>query len=402
MKLFKFLFRAVFFAAFVLLIGGSAYYFTVTKNVALVDEKLVLPEKTTAVYDVYGEAVSYANAVARNIAKIETLNEKTIFAFVDTEDKRFFSHDGFDLKRIVKAAINNIRAGGFKEGASTISQQLVKNTHLTQEKTFKRKMQEVKLTRQLERRYTKRDILEKYLNSIYFGHSCFGIEAASQFYFGKSADKLTLGESAVLAGLVKSPNNFSPFKNAEKCKNRQATVLKLMQENGHVDQAEIEEAKKQPLPVEPSVKPNDLGYLRYVFDEMETLAEKYAFTVGGKVEIYTYLDPELQKETGKLIGEHKDVGGTAIVLDVKAHAFKACASTVGNVKRSPGSVIKPLLVYAPAVEENLLCPATPILDEKTDFNGYNPENYGGEHFGYVSARTALSKSLNVPAVKTLN
>ena len=402
MKVLKIFICTALLAISTLFIGGGAYYFTVTNGVSLVEEKLVLPEKTTAVYDALGEPVNFANVVSRDVAKIDSLNEKTIFAFVDTEDKRFFSHSGFDFKRIVKAAINNVRAGGFKEGASTISQQLVKNTHLTQEKTFKRKLQEFKLTRQLERRYSKRDILEKYLNSIYFGHSCFGIEAAAQFYFGKPASKLTLGESAILAGLVKSPNNFSPFKNVEKCKNRQATVLRIMQENGHADKTEAENAKKEPLPIEPFVKRNDMGYLRYVFDEMESLAEKYAFTVGGNVEIYTYLDPDLQKEADSLIEERKDVGGTAIVLDVKTNAFKACASTVGNVKRSPGSVIKPLLVYAPAVEENLLCPATPILDEKTDFNGYNPENYGGEHLGYVSARTALSKSLNVPAVKTLN
>ena len=147
-----------------------------------------------------------------------------------------------------------------------------------------------------------------------------------------------------------------------------------MQDNGHLTQSEADEAKAQSLPIEPFRTQDNSAYLHHVFDEMEKLSEKYSFTVGGKIEIFTYLDPELQKEAENLIAEHNGVDGSAIVLDVKTHGFKAFVSTVGDVKRSPGSTIKPLIAYAPAIEENLLSPATQILDEKTDFNGYAPEN----------------------------
>ena len=200
---------------------AAGYYLAMTKDAALDPEKLILSENNLLVYDCEGDFVENVSAFAiKQTAKIENIPLRTQLAFVNTEDKRFYEHDGFDVKRIAKAAWNNLKTCSFKEGASTISQQLIKNTHLSQEKTVKRKLQEWKLTRQLEKNYSKDEILEKYLNSIYFGHSCFGIRAATKFYFGKTPEELSLADSAILAGLVKSPNNYSPFKNAEKCRKR--------------------------------------------------------------------------------------------------------------------------------------------------------------------------------------
>ena len=337
----------------------------------------------------------------RQTAKIEEIPEHTQLAFVHTEDKRFYAHHGFDSKRIVKAIWNNCKAKSFKEGASTISQQLIKNTHLTQEKTIQRKLKECKLTAQLEANYSKQEILEKYLNSIYFGHNCFGIQSASAFYFGKQPSELTLADSAILAGLVKSPNNYSPFKNPEKCQQRKEIVLSLMVANGSATQKEKEDAMQEPLPLPNHRENANMDYLHFVFDELTDLTEKYALALGGKIEIHTALDPVLQAEIEELSESIEDTNKSMLVLDVEKKTYKACVSDVGNICRLPGSIIKPLLVYGPSIEENELSPATPILDEKVNYGGYAPENFDGSYHGYVSMRESVAKSLNIPAVKVL-
>jgi len=401
------LLRKLVWTAFLLLVICAliafGYYLAMTKDAALAPEKLLLSDKNITVYDENLSPVKNVAAVSpKQTVGIESIPQQTKFAFVDTEDKRFFSHHGFDIRRIAKACLSNLKAGGFKEGASTISQQLIKNTHLSQEKTMKRKLQEWKLTKALEKRYSKDEILEKYLNTIYFGHSCFGIRAAAEFYFGKPVEALTLSESAILAGLVKSPNNYSPFKNPEGCKKRKTSVLNAMLKNGHITEKEKIEAIQTPLPKQANTTTQNVGYLHFVFDELSTLAEKYGFPVGGNIEIFTYLDQNLQSKTEELLSTVENCDKTALILDAKTHGYKACVSTVGNIRRLPGSLIKPLLVYAPALEENLLSPVTPILDEKINYNGYAPENYDGAYHGYVSARECVEKSLNIPAVKTLS
>ncbi len=398
-KLLKIIFL-LFLACALIAVG---YYLAVTKNVSLDSKKLVISEKNVTVYDINGESIqNVASLFPKQTVGADAIPAFTKQAFVDTEDRRFYSHQGFDIKRIAKAAINNVKAHSFKEGASTISQQLIKNTHLSQEKTLKRKLQEWKLTRQLEKKYSKDEILEKYLNSIYFGHSCFGIKAAADFYFNKTPQELNLADSAILAGLVKSPNNYSPFKHPEKCLKRKESVLNAMLKNKSITLSQKQEAMNCSLPL-PSAKKNAYkGYLHFVFDELATLSEESGFQVGGSIEISTYLDPTLQSQLEKLSENYTDFDKSIFVLDNQTHGFKACVSSVGNIPRLPGSLIKPLLVYAPAIEEDLLVPATPILDEKVNYNGYAPENYDGEYRGYVSARECVEKSLNIPAVKVLS
>ncbi len=384
----------------ILLLVGAGYFFVATKDVKLSPDKLRLSENNVLVYAFDGARLSSTSEGSRQSVRYDQLSPATVRAFVDTEDKRFFSHHGFDGKRIVKAAYNNLRAHSFKQGASTISQQLIKNTHLSQEKTLKRKLQEWKLTRTLERNYSKEEILEKYLNVIYFGHNCFGIEAASRFYFDKSASELDLADSAILAGLVKSPNNYSPFKNPENCQKRKASVLNAMLRNGSISTEEKESALKKPLPA-PVEGKSHFDYVHAVFDELTALADTHGFTVGGKIEIYTYADSALQAYLEELAASHQSSDKTMAVLDTESGGFKGYVSSIGDKQRLPGSLLKPLLVYAPALEENLISPATPILDEKINYNGYAPRNYDGKFHGYVSARECLSKSLNVPAVKLL-
>lgn len=376
---------------FILLLAFLVYYLGVTKGERLDKSKLELNTSCVYIYDGAGEAVETAGKKpAVNIP------EKLANAFVAVEDKNFYRHNGFDYKRIAKAALKNIASFSFREGASTISQQLIKNTHLSSEKTIKRKLKEYKLTRALEKNYSKQQILELYLNSIYFGHSAFGIGNAAQFYFGKQVEELDTAECAMLAALVKSPNRYSPFRNAEKCLARRNLVLRLMREQAYLTEEEYAKAVEEPLPAS-SVSASENAYLARVYEELARLFPDAK--ADSKLHVYTFYDPSLQAELEE-IDCNSDV--CMLVRDVKTHGVKAFRSTVGAPKRLPASTIKPLLVYAPAMEEGLVCPLTPVLDERTDFGGYCPDDSNGASGQYMSVRRALSKSVNIPAVKILN
>ena len=400
------LIRKLLWFIFLLIVAFSlvclGYYFAVTKDAVLSPKKLALSDKTFTLYDRNGVSIENTALTFTQSVKLSEIPKETQIAFVGVEDKRFYSHNGFDVRRIAKAAINNLRSRSFKEGASTISQQLIKNTHLSQEKTFSRKLREWKLTRALEREYTKDEILEKYLNVIYFGHNCFGLQSAARFYFDKQPCELDLADSAILAGLVRSPNNYSPFKNAEKCAKRKESVLRLLFKNGAITKQQMQKALEKDLPLSPKNTTKDFGYLHFVFDELSALSETHGFTIGGKVEIDTYLDCAAQKTLESVALDYTQSDKTFIVLDNRTHGFKACVSSVGAIRRLTGSLLKPMLVYAPALEENLISPATPILDEKINYGGYSPGNFDGKFHGYVSARECLANSLNVPAVKLLD
>ena len=401
MKWLKRILLSIAIALFTLFLSAGIYYFSATAGVHLQPKKLELSQNHVFIYDNNCSLSPSANGNIHQTVALSQVPKSTIDAFISTEDKRFYTHDGFDFKRIVKSLFTNLKSGSFKQGASTISQQLIKNTHLSQEKTLKRKLQEWKLTRALERAYTKDEILEKYLNVIYFGHNCFGLDRAAKFYFDKSVNELSLADSAILAGLVKSPNHFSPFKNATACQKRKKTVLSLMLKNGVITQKEFDEALAAPLPTLSGESSTSYDYARYVFDEFTLLTDVFDLQVGGEIQIYTYLQEDVQQSLKKLYDAHTQTDKTFIVADAESKGVIACKSSVGEIARLPGSLIKPLLVYAPAVEENILSPATPVLDEKTDFGGYTPSNYDNVFHGYVSARECLSKSLNVPAVKIL-
>ncbi len=401
MKIIRKILCLLFLSLTLLIVFAFIYYFSITKSVALHPEKLVLNDQAILLYDASGQEIKDVSLPhTKETFHISELNPLAKQAFIDVEDKRFYSHHGFDFKRILGASLRNIKAHSFKEGASTISQQLIKNTHLTQEKTLKRKLQEWKLTKQLENAYSKDEILEKYLNSIYFGHNCFGLTAASKFYFSKNPQELSLSDAALLAGLVKSPNNYSPFRHPERCAKRKSLVLRLMEDNGSITKEERQSAMSEPLPIQNnSYFCND--YAQFVFEELSDISTTQTFHLGGKVEIYSYLEPHLQAKLIELSKQHTDSDKAFFVLDNENLAFKACISSIGNARRLPGSLIKPLLVYSPAFEEDILSPATPILDEKINYNGYTPENYDGKYHGYVSTRECIEQSLNIPAVKVL-
>lgn len=385
---------AVIFAAMILT------FLVITKDARLDESRLLSVETGIFVLDAKGEEIANASLTGkRKTVQIEKLQPHTVNAFIASEDRTFYRHNGLNYKRMLKALYKNVTSHSFKEGASTISQQLVKNTHLSGDKTIKRKLKEIKLTKELERKYSKDEILEMYLNTIYFGHNCFGIESAAEFYFDKSAENLTLEESAVLVGLLSSPNNYSPFKNPERSLSRRNLVLKAMADCGYISQNQYSESVKKPLEaVKKTTESNrNSDYLNAVFDELEDVdLNFYQLTEGCK--IYTYLDLDLQN----FIENIQFPCDNSVIITSNSGTVCAYKSTIGNVKRQPGSTIKPFAVYAPAIEEKIISPYTRILDEKVNFDGYSPENHDNKYHGYVSVADSVAMSYNVPAVKTLN
>ncbi len=373
------------------------YYLGVTKGISLDAKKLVLETGRMAVFDAEENPIEAASL--EKDVPYEEFPPYLPKAFVAVEDKRFYSHHGFDLRGIGRALLKNIRSFSFREGASTISQQLIKNTHLSSEKTLTRKLKEFKLTRALERRYTKNEIMELYLNSIYFGHSAFGIGSAASFYFGKNPSALSPAESAMLAALVRSPNRYSPFKDPQKCLARRNLVLSLMKEQGYIGEEEYAAALSEPLPASPSEKRRESSYLSLVYDELSDLFPGAGTAYLASLRVFTAYDPALQS-----VLEEADTGSdvSLFVRSVEDNAIKAYHTTAGMVKRLPASTIKPLLIYGPAIEEDFISPATAVLDERTNFSGYMPDDAGGATGDYMSVRYALSRSVNIPAVKILN
>lgn len=341
---------------------------------------------------------------------LAALHDYTYMAFVAVEDKRFFQHNGLDAKRVLGAIAHNVKSRSFKEGASTITQQLIKNTHLCNSKTIKRKVNEMLLALELEKNYAKEEILEMYLNTIYFGRSAYGIENAANVYFDKSAADLTVSESATLAGMIKAPNTYAPDKNAAKCKARRNTVLKLMKEQGIVSATDYQKALEEKLTYRPYVNRAEKTYMRQVIEEacdVLNMTQMQLFRSGYVIE--TYCDTTVQNALDTFARndctQNKDgtLADLSCLVCDNTGGVAACYFR-GDSALAPkqiGSTAKPIAVYTPALCEKLITQASPVLDEPTDFSGYKPTNASGYN-GWTTIKNAVTKSLNVPAVKTLN
>lgn len=382
-----------------LFLSALSAFFIVTAGCNLQPEKLIDYTQTISVFDDFSNKIEDASAQTKQKSvKIENLKQDTVNAFIASEDRNFYRHNGLNYKRMLKAVYKNVTSRSFKEGASTISQQLIKNTHLSNDKTIKRKLKEIKLTKQLERRYDKDRILEMYLNTIYFGHNRFGLQSAANFYFNKPASELTLAESATIVGLLTSPNNYSPFKNPAKSVARRNTVLKNMYDCGYIDNETYTATKELPLVVaEKGAKTGYSDYLNAVFDEFEEL-DIPPYSISGGLKIMTYMNADIQSALESVRAEsdysffvRNNQGGVA--------AFK---SSIANAPRQIGSTAKPIFVYAPAIEDNKVNIFTKINDEPINYGGYSPENYDKKYHGKVSVAESIMRSYNIPAVKTLN
>ncbi|MEG1394172.1 MAG: transglycosylase domain-containing protein [Clostridia bacterium] len=358
--------------------------------------------------------------IASNNLQINSLDEVSPYltqAFVSIEDKKFFEHNGVDFRRIVGALINNIK-GKNLQGASTITQQLVKNTHLTSSKSFDRKFKEAQLSLKLEKVMSKEDILKNYFNMLYFGSGEYGVKNAAQRFFGKSVGELTLAESAMLAGIVKSPTKYNPINNFENANERKNIVLKSMLKNEKIDENAYNSAKNENIVLQNSLNENNIAvnYRKNAIFEVEKMLNlSHEEMIERKIKIFTYYNTHNQrllKETIDNKNYHKanSFGNfptcVEMLVDNNTNGITAFYSNkhidIFNFRRQLGSTIKPLAVYAPALELNKYNLHSPILDEKMTFGNYSPNNYNEKYYGWTNVTNSIANSLNIPAVKVLS
>lgn len=422
---------------FLFIIGfgsGLGFLLGIIKNLPAWTPEDLAAESTSFIYDANGDmVVKLHKSENRTPVELSAIPDHLIDAFIATEDVRFEKHHGVDVKRVFGALIADIRNRNFAEGASTLTMQLVRNAILEdQEKKIERKIKEALLAIQVERHYTKDEILSFYLNEIYFGHGANGVQAAAQNYFGKDVGDLTLGESAMLAGLVRNPRIYSPFLNPENAINIRNVVLNNMVRYNKITQAEADEAKKEKLNLTDYQKKNHYAYpwfTDYVIDQAEDLLEEAGLDSSllytGGLKIYSTLDPKVQKAAEEAYNEESNfpkssttdpIQSAMVVMDPKTgqikaliggreHETKRGLNRATDIKRQPGSAIKPIAVYAPALEQGF-SPSSVIDDVPTTFgtasHPYKPTNYDGKYRGLITMREAVQYSVNVPAVKFLS
>jgi penicillin-binding protein 2A len=391
-----------------LIFAGGANVFSVYYSSQLDDSKIVSPSAKLKIIDAEGSELLYRSSLNEYV-KYDQISPNIINAFVALEDKRFFKHKGLDYYRIGGAIVHNIKAKRLKEGASTISQQLAKNTQLSNEKTFERKIREMRITRQIEKKYSKESILEMYLNAIYFGNGIYGIGKACKTIFAKPAREITLPEAAMLAGIVRSPGRNSPLNNIENAEKRKNLALSVMMENQFISKTEYEQAKNYVY--SKPVLPEEQRYDRkYAYCAISEAAKILGITEKELIEnnytIQTYMDNGLQEATDRAIAsqilKRADASGEIptciLVVDnftLGVTAFSANFDyNIFLLTRQPGSCIKPFISYIPALEKGVITPASPVVDEPRSYNGYAPKNYRDSYYGKTDIETAVAKSLN--------
>ncbi|HET9687817.1 MAG TPA: PBP1A family penicillin-binding protein, partial [Pseudolabrys sp.] len=332
-------------------------------------------------------------------------------AFIAIEDRRFYDHHGVDPFGIGRAFVANVLHRAVAQGGSTITQQLAKNLFLTQERTINRKLQEVLLALWLERKFSKAQILEMYLNRVYFGAGAYGIEQASQRYFGKSARQITLGEAALLAGLVKSPSRLAPTRNFDGAEKRAKVVLAAMAELSFIGRSAERTALARPPRI---VAQPDMGSVHYVADWVMDALNDAIGHVDDDIIVQTTIDAALQASAEKALndelaqkGDRNGVTQGALIAMSPDGAVRALVggrnytesqfNRAVAAKRQPGSAFKPF-VYLAAVERGLT-PDTVREDRPINVKGWQPENYGHEYFGPVTLTRGLAQSLNTVSVR---
>ncbi|MHA6251131.1 transglycosylase domain-containing protein [Oceanobacillus sp. CAU 1775] len=407
-----------------IIVGGVGIYWIATAP-DLDPEKLSIP-LTTQLIDKNGEVFATPGVENREKVNFEDLPDVLIDAVTATEDARFFEHPGIDLRRIGGAVIANITDGFGSQGASTITQQVVENFFLTNDKHLKLKVQEQWMALMLEREYTKQEIMEMYLNKIFYGNNSFGVVAAARDYFGvTNLEELTLPQAAILAGLPQRPTAYNPFQNPEYTAERMDTVLTLMVRHDKITQAQADEAREVDIPsllveTKRDATPYE-AFIEKVRDEIEEKLEGVDIGTAG-LKVYTTLDPDVQEHVEFLLTDSEsnpipygdaNVQGSIVVLETETGAIEAIGgrrnhSGSGDFNYAlsssyqPGSTIKPIFDYGPAIEYNQMSTYHQINDDEPyKVPGVeNPvRNVTQRYKGWVTARTALAESLNVPAMK---
>ncbi len=393
-----------------LTVGGVVAYFAM--KLPPIDQ-LSVPKRppNIAILASDGTLIANRGETGGSTVPISELPPHVGRAFVAIEDRRFYQHFGIDLAGLGRAVVRNIAARRAEQGGSTLTQQLAKNIFLTQERTLSRKVQEALLALWLERNYTKDQILELYMNRVYFGAGAYGIEAASQKFFGKSARAVTLGEAAVLAGLVQSPSRLAPNKNPEGAADRAAIVMAKMVEAGYATPEQAKGSKFNTADARKRAKP---GQGNYAADWIMDILDDHIGAIETDIIVRTTIDPKLQAmgerafagtfepRRGKLNVEQAALvamapdGAVRAMLGGRDYAESQFNRAVA-AKRQPGSSFKPF-VYLAALEKGMT-PDTVREDAPVNIRGWKPENYTQEYFGQVSLTQALAMSLNTIAVK---
>ncbi|GAE33590.1 transglycosylase domain-containing protein [Halalkalibacter akibai] len=359
----------------------------------------------------------------RHWVALSSIDPDVVDATIAIEDRRFYRHWGFDVNRIGGAILANIRSGSRAQGASTLTQQYARNLYLSHDKTWKRKWNELLYSLRLEMNYDKDKILEGYLNTVYYGHGAYGIEAAAQHYFGKSANRLSLAEASMLSGIPKGPSYYSPLFDLERAKKRQAVVLQSMVAHGVLNQVEADEAHLEPLEfVQKELdRPSTVGpYFQDVVERqlIEEIGVDPALIEAGGLKVYTTLDPNMQKQAEYWVEREmpdNDLQTALVAMDPRTGDVKAMVGGTDYVEspynravqasRSPGSAFKPYLYYAAL--ENGYTTASTLLSEPTTFNiddgrkTWSPRNFNDNYANdFITLLQAMAFSDNIYAVKT--
>ncbi|MDJ0689355.1 MAG: penicillin-binding protein 1A [Xenococcaceae cyanobacterium MO_188.B32] len=386
--------------------------------------KNYVPSETSYIYDIKGRLLTSLHGEAnREITPLKQISPELKRAVIAIEDSNFYQHKGINPYSIGRAAWVNWQKGSVSEGASTLTMQLVKNLFLTKERVFSRKLAEVIIAFRVEQVFSKDDILYMYLNNIYWGHNNYGVQTAAETYFNKRASELNLAESAMMAGLIQAPQQYSPFINYTATKRRQAVVLRRMRNLGWITPAEEAAARKEPLLVNkptawrtsklPSVTEAVTAELKEKFGEEKVLQ--------GGMRVQTTIDYYFQKMAEEEVKKgHRRIRSwgvraeqvALVAVDPRTHFVKALVGGVDRDKsqfnratqarRQPGSSFKPFVYYT-AFASGKYTPSTTIEDSPVKYRVpsgyYRPKNYGGKFAGEMSLRTALLQSRNIPAVK---
>ena len=399
----------------IVVVGGGFGYLLAAENIRT-DLPDIQQSYTTHIYDIKGNEIAVVHAEEdREPTTIDQVPNHLKNAFLAVEDARFYQHIGIDVRGIMRALWENIRHQSVMEGGSTITQQLARNYYLTQEQSYHRKIQEMFLALKIEHRHTKDEILELYLNQIYFGRGAYGVQAASKAYFGKNVEDLDLNECAMLAGIPKSPNYYSPMDNMEAAQERKAVVLNQMAKYGYISASTAQKTAAEGVHLaKPVPKEGKANY--FVDYVIQTMIDKYGADglYKGGLKIYTTLDMDAQQaaeEAMKNLPEMKDANGlkqpqgALVAIDPHTGYIKAMVGGRGTdmfnraalAERQPGSAFKPF-VFAAALESGYT-PSTVVDDSPLNIYGWSPQNYNRGFSGSVPLQYACEQSLNVASVR---
>lgn len=376
-------------------------------------------DRNTFIYDRQGRQIADLHGKASRVpVSLDRVPGHVRNAFIAIEDERYFDHSGVDPRAIARAFFSNVREGEIVQGGSTITQQVVKMHFLSPEKTYARKYREAILSLQFENTHSKSGILEIYLNDIYLGEGAYGVQAASQKYFNKDVGDLSLAEGALLAGITRAPSHLDPFNNPSGALDRRNTVLDKMAELGMADSLSAQKARESPLALRdrpPSGENFASYYIDHVIDEAVQLVGDHA-VFGGGLKITTAYDPAVQSAVDRALAGEKfpdDLVQCGLVLlnsqtgeilsMVGGRSYEAVRgfNRATQLKRQPGSAMKPLAVYGPAFELGY-SKDTIVEDTPRSWNGYAPHNYDGGSWGGITAQKAVQWSRNIAAVWLLD